>query len=100
MVNSIRYFQFMHKIAKINEAYSPGFVFCSISNRQVFVHNQNNTIVANLTVPISGSTSLISVDTDSTGAYICVTATDHKVYVFKRNSPTSYSWTLNRIYGI
>ena len=90
----------MQKIIKLNEAYSPGFVFCSISNRQVFVHNQNGTIVSNLSVPVSGNTMLVSVDTDSSGAYICVTANDHKVYVFKRNSPTSYSWSLSRIYGI
>ena len=90
----------MQKFEKINESYSPNFVFCSISGRQIFVHNQNGTIVSSLTVPISGSTMIVGADTDSSGAYICVTANDHKVYVFKRNSPTSYGWSLNRIYGI
>lgn len=90
----------MKNAVKINEAYSPGFVFCSIKGRQIFVHNQNGTIVYNITVPISGSTVIVGADTDSSGAYICVTASDHKVYVFKRNSPTSYSWSLSRIYGV
>ncbi len=89
----------MQKTIQINEA-SSDFIFCSIRNRTLFVHNKNGTVVANLTVPISGNTMLISADTDSSGAYICVTANNHKVYVFKRNSPTSYSWSLNRIYGI
>lgn len=91
---------FMQKNMTINEAATPGFIFCSISNRQVFVHNQNNTVIANITVPISGNTILVNADTDSTGAYICVTASDHRVYVYKRNSPTSNSWTLSRVYGI
>lgn len=88
------------KKSQINESYSPNFVFCSINNKNVFVHNQNGTIIANLTVPISGNTMLVGADTDSSGAYICVTANDHKVYVYKRNSPTSNGWTLSRIYGI
>ena len=91
----------MQKNVQLNESSSsPDFVFCSIRNRNLLVHNQNGTVVANITVPVSGNTMLVSADTDSTGAYICVTANDHKVYVFKRNSPTSYSWSLNRIYGI
>lgn len=90
----------MQRIVKINEAYSPGFVFCSISNNHVFVHNQNGTIVCNISVPVSGGAMLVGADTDSSGAYICITASNHKVYVYKRNSPTSYSWSLTRIYGI
>jgi hypothetical protein len=90
----------MQKTVKINEASSPDFIFCSLRNRALLVHNKNGTVVANITVPISGNTMLVSADTDSTGAYICVTANDHRVYVYKRNSPTSYSWSLSRIYGI
>lgn len=90
----------MTKNVQLNEASAPSFVFCSIRNRMLLVHNQNGTVIANIAVPISGNTMLVSADTDSTGAYICVTANDHKVYVFKRNSPTSNSWSLSRIYGI
>jgi len=90
----------MRNFVKITEAYSPGFIFCSTNGRQVFIHNQNGTIVYNITVPISSGARIVGADTDSSGAYICVTGSDHKVYVFKRNSPTSYSWSLSRIYGV
>jgi hypothetical protein len=89
----------MQKVEKITESSGPNFVFCSMSNNHIFVHNQNGSVVCNISVPVSGGT-LVGVDTDSTGAYICATASNHKVYVFKRTSPSSYSWSLSRIYGI
>lgn len=83
----------------INES-QPGFYFCSFKNRTLYIHNSSGSIVANITVPISGNGVIVGADTDSTAAYVCVTTSVRKVYAYKRNGKNSNSWSLSRIYGI
>jgi len=83
----------------INES-QLGFYFCSFKNRTLYIHNSFGSIVANITVPIGGSGVIVGADTDSSANYVCVTASNRKVYAYKRNGKTSNSWSLSRIYGI
>lgn len=83
----------------INES-QPGFYFCSFKNRNLYIHSSTGSIVANIAVPIGGNGVIVGADTDSSANYVCVTASNRKVYAYKRNGKTSNSWSLSRIYGI
>lgn len=83
----------------INES-QPGFYFCSFKNKTLYIHSASGSIVANINVPISGNGVIVGADTDSKAAYVCVTASNRKVYAYKRNGTNSNSWSLSRIYGV
>ena len=76
------------------------FYFCSFKNKTLYIHNSTGSIVANIYVPVGGNAVIVGADTDASAAYVCVTASNRKTYVYKRSSPTTNSWSLSRTYGL
>lgn len=75
-----------------NETY-----FCTFNDSTVKIHlASTGAVLATKMPPLSGGAKIVNASCDTTANYITISCSNRKIYVFKKQGPSS--WTMHKQY--